>query len=179
MLFSFVSFLFSLWFRIPPATSGRRSVGTQVATCVSWVCLSVYQSNVYTYVCSPPTPFASRPSFPLPYPLFHFVVSTSCPCGRSLNLSCIYLCSFPYFGFEFHPPYPGGVELARKCRPAYPGSVYRSTIPLCVHISTTPPFSILPRPTPFAKFPLPPSCECIMYVCTSPNFVVHFFLCLP
>ena len=41
----------------------------------------------------------------------------------------------PLFGFDFQPANSGGVELARQCRPAYPGSVYRSSILLPMEIS--------------------------------------------
>ena len=48
--------------------------------------------------------------------------------------------------FDFQPPDLGGVELARKCRPAYPGSVHRSSIPVCIHMSLPHPSSPLPYP---------------------------------
>ena len=72
------------------------------------------------------------------------------------------------FGFEFRPADLGGAELARKCRPACPGSVYWSSIPLQLHIyvppyrrSHTPP---PPTPTSPVSNVLVPNCHMNVYV---------------
>jgi hypothetical protein len=195
LLFSLV--LSFLCIRIPPGTSGRRRVGTQVPTSVSWVCMPVFHSWLSMYVgisfllvplvsginvvlfcvvphlclvfdfqppdlggvelarkCRPACPGSvyrssipvcihisvPHPTPPLPCPLLHLVISTQCTCVRPPIFSCISLWSSHFFGFEFHPACPGGVELARKCRPAHPGCVCRCSIPgfLCIWASSGP-----------------------------------------
>ena len=54
----------------------------------------------------------------------------------SSNFVFVFSIPPPLFGFEFDPANSGGVELARKCQPAHPGSVYRSSIPWCTYMNT-------------------------------------------
>jgi hypothetical protein len=80
--------------------------------------------------------------------------------------------------FEFQPTDLGGVELARKCRPACPGSVYRSSIPLHLHVyvpsarrSHTP---TPPLPPPFSNVLVPHCCDIMeVYAVALSSFPHH------